>query len=746
MKENSKNEYLINQKNNNTTNKEKMKCDNDTDTIIAMIVNKIITKAMNVIRSKETSEKMTYHCYDYLVNNVNSFLKSQFFTYDNELDWNKDKIFLNNKPEKFEKEFNLIPEPITPGKDRNNSNWIKIINNKINNKRVFLVNKAFEPIESQKSSLSDLINIGNLLENKNEKNQILEETNVLKEKNSDNINLDNDNSTTSLINENLIISLPCTDLEEDKYTNIYLEQNKNKELNPLRKEMEIEMIIKKAEKNSKKKEKKKEKQPSNILNLKKIKKIKHFNSNDLSFDPQGNIIKKKLISIDSLSKDFSFAKYQVNNINKKIKKTFFKLEQSKSEENNITIKANLMKVPRSTNLLPKNYRKFSEQINPIKIENKEPMTHRNNIVQKIEFNPKDIEKEDINKKSKSKRSNEVIKEIMPFNYCNDKMILEPGVVLKSQITKKTGGKEFFRKYNRPSMKEFNNFILKFSSSKPTSVQEMAKSTESTNNGLISTEKVNEINESNLKYNGYNQNFEDSNPLIKGANSMITKSEEKFKILNPKYINNKIKFKKMKGSKTRILSNYKIKGDKWRINNFSDSMVLNNNIQSTNSGNFDNLYNYLSERNAYKNFDFSSETSNTYINYKMKSTNDILKNVIHERIKHKKSLFPTIKDKKKEKIDFNNNSERIDQMQKFNLKIINDVNFDIWGNNSESILTKSYININNIMKPSSLFKNINLSKIDSKRERKNIRDFIQKSDRKKFDNLYLLGLKNNDNSS
>ena len=159
--------------------------------------------------------------------------------------------------------------------------------------------------------------------------------------------------------------------------------------------------------------------------------------------------------------------------------------------------------------------------------------------------------------------------------------------------KKTGGKNFFRKYNRPSMKEFNNFILNLSNSLPNSGQEMVKSTESTKLGinLNSHEKIYDTNESNVKYNGYNQKFEDNNPLIKGANVIMSKGEVKFKKLNPnyKYIDRKIKLKKMNGNKTRILSNYKFKNEKWRINNFSDSMILSNNAQSTNNGNFDNLY-------------------------------------------------------------------------------------------------------------------------------------------------------------
>ena len=744
MKAKIKNEYLINQKKiSRQTSKEKIQYPNNVETIIVIMVNKIISNAMNEIRRKEILEKMKIYCYDFIKNNVNLCLKSNFFTYDNDLDTNKEKIFIDFKPEKFDTKFDIIPEPLIPERDRNNSNRIKVINEN----KTFIVNKVFEPIESKKSSLNELIEIDNLLQIKKDENKILEESKTQLENKTDNIILNNENNS-KLIDKNSIINFPCTDLEEEKYTNKYIEQNKNNEFNKLRKEIEKEINIRNIEKQLAKKQQKKVRKALNLLNQKKTKKIRDFNSDNFSFDSQGNIIKKRLISIEFFNRDFSFAKLLVHK-NNKIKKTKLgQIEIIKNNEKNDMTKNNILQQSEGVNLQLEKNKIIIDEINKKKLENKTSLARRKSILLNIESNPKDSE--DIYQNPNYKKFNENIKEIILYNSSNDNLVPEPGVILKTDIMKKTGGKNFFRKYNRPSMKEFNNFILNLSNSLPNSGQEMVKSTESTKLGinLNSHEKIYDTNESNVKYNGYNQKFEDNNPLIKGANVIMSKGEVKFKKLNPnyKYIDRKIKLKKMNGNKTRILSNYKFKNEKWRINNFSDSMILSNNAQSTNNGNFDNLYNYLGERSSYKNFDYSSEASNIKDNYKINSLNDILKNTIHERIIYKKLFLSTIKDKNIKKNDFNNNNGLINSIDKFNLKILKDVNFDIWGNDSENILNNSELHAKNKIKPFSLFKKLNLSKIENKRERKNIVDIIKNNKSFRNKNLFKLDSNNNYNFS
>ena len=81
------------------------------------------------------------------------------------------------------------------------------------------------------------------------------------------------------------------------------------------------------------------------------------------------------------------------------------------------------------------------------------------------------------------------------------------------------------------------------------------------------------------------------------------------------------------------------------------------------------------------------------------------------------------------------------MEKFNQKIINDINFDIWGSNSESITNQSNITYNINTKPFTLFRQLNLSKLDNKREIKNIVDIIKKTNKLRYENSYNFSSKN-----
>ena len=692
MKENSKKEYLINQrKNDKITNKGQSKYKNEAEIIVEMILNKIVLNSIYEVKNKEINEKMKLLCYNFLNTNINLMIKTKFFVYDNALEFNKNKIFYDYCQKKFDEELLILPEPETCGRDRNDSSILKI-----KKETIFSLNKNNMQIKSKNKSLNELIEIENLSKITNENKEM------------------NENSTKSLKNENIItnknkinedsnnsiISLPYEDLEEEKYINIYNEQNNCREFNILRLDKERELKKKEREKKmvAKKIIKDKKTKPLKIQDLKKQNKIiREFDSNELTFDSQGNIIQKKLVSIDSFAKDFSFLKFIIKKENKKKK-----------------LNGNKIKIPKENKIISTRYKQLAEDINKNKTETKDILEKRSENIPNIEYNPKDKEEfYQITKYSKMKEEN---KNIFLYNYSIQNLKPETGVVLKSKVIKKLGGKNFFRKYNRLSMKEFNKFILNISPSKKNTIHDIVKSTESTNNGLNSNEKTNEENE-NLKYNGYKQKIEENNPLIEDANEMASIKEKKYKkILIPKIKN--------------------IKKENWRINKFSDSLILSDNTQLSSKGNLDNLYNYLSERNVHKDFDFVSQTSN-YIkdNYKTTSENIILKNIFTERIKNKQLRFPKIIDKNFEKSAINNNN----LMEKFNKKIIKDINFEIWGTNSENMPYKNQSEVNNNIKPFSLFKKLNISKLDNKRERKNIVDIIKKSNKMKFKRLYNLDL-------
>ena len=724
MKDNSKKEYFINKKKQDKRIKGETFI--DTETIIKILLNKIITKSIFKAQKKEIDEKMKLYCYDYIINNINILLLTNFFAYDNDFNDNKEKIYYNRKVENHQNDSLILPEPPNPKKDRNNSNMIQL---KIERKEYMSKDKnEKEIINLQKNSLNELTENQITTENKNETNETSDLKNLQIIKN------DYKESSNNILNEDFILNLSYTDLEPNKYKNKYMEQNNSREINILRLDFERELKRRKKEKNIIKKETNKKEtkplpQPSHILNLKKQPKLVNFDFNKIAFDSKGNIIKKKFFSIDSLAKDFSFVRSMVHKI--KIKKIIKnKLESLKSKTNTSIAKINTAFHKRFSG-------KFTENENIIKIEHKILRNKDNFLLHNdIEYNPKD--KEEIFKSTKYSKLKEENKCVLSNKYSINHFEPEPGVVLKTKLLKKFGGNNFYNKYNRPTMKEFYYFLSNLSqtNSIPNTSGNMIKSTEMTSNIQNSNEKINETNE-NLKhyaYNGCKEIFEENNPLIKEAEPIFEENEEKYKKLNPKH-----KYKYLKTG-TRSFSDNKIKKIKWMINDFSDSMKLSGKIQSSNNENFDNLYNYLSDRSAYKNFDFTTDTTEIGNSYTKKSNKNILKNIIKQQIRFKKIHFPIIKDKNKDDIkkksEINNKNELFDSIEKFNRKIINDINFDQWGNTSEIIKDKYELSFNNgTNKPSALFKRLKFSKLDNKRERKNVVDIIKKNNRLEFERLY-----------
>ena len=260
----------------------------------------------------------------------------------------------------------------------------------------------------------------------------------------------------------------------------------------------------------------------------------------------------------------------------------------------VKIKKKIDSEEKRNNITTTNFRKSINEINPFKINNRELISGKKTTMNKIEYNPKDTL--DIYHNTKYSKYKEIDKNPFLFNNTSvNNLSPEPGVIFKTKITKKIGEKNFYKKYNRPSMMEFNNFILNMSNSIPNTSRDMVKSSDSTNLGLNSNEKINEISEI-VKYNGCNENFEENNPLIKDANKMNSKGEDSNKkIINKKYLKRIVKLDKLDRNKERNLSQNHIKNLKLGINQLTNSMRFCDNIQLSNNSNFDNLYNYSKQK-------------------------------------------------------------------------------------------------------------------------------------------------------
>ena len=400
MKDNEQKQYLNNQekidKMNNQTN---ISFNNDSEIIIMKIVNKIILNAFYISRKKEINEKLKIYCNDFIMDKIFMMVNNQFLNYDTDLELKGEKIILDNRQEKDDKESILFPEPLNPEKDRNSSNMIRLIFDKSN---------SFSSVINSRGSLQkrSLTNI-----------RIAEESNEQLTNKLD--SLTKTENTSSEIQKivsrgEIIYSLPCMDLEEKKYLNIYMQQNKSLEFDALRKEKELELKRKKIEiQLSQKNIVPKEKEQKSLLNLKKkIKKIEYFDMKKMGFDSQGNIIKKIIYPADSLAKDFSFLKLMVS---KEIKKVKIKKKLDSEEKRN--------------NITTTNFRKITNEINPFKINNRDLLSGKKTTMNKVEYNPKDTL--ELYQNTKYSKYKELDKNAFLFNNTSaNNLSPEPGVIFK----------------------------------------------------------------------------------------------------------------------------------------------------------------------------------------------------------------------------------------------------------------------------------------------------------------------------
>ena len=277
------------------------------------------------------------------------------------------------------------------------------------------------------------------------------------------------------------------------------------------------------------------------------------------------------------------------------------------------------------------------------------------------------------------------------------------------------------------MKDFNKLALSYS---PAEMQGRLLFSNNINNNNLSNDY------DKLLYNGYKENFNDSNnPLIKNAHKISSQKNSKsitfsssVKILkNPKNIG---------GRKNMLLSDdLKIKNMKIDESNISNLINFKNNIQLSNSIHFDNLYNFFSEED---NSNFPDYMSNSNIK-KSKGKYNIYNNkILNEKIidnNLNNYKLPIIKKKENEldKIISNNNGEK-DQMAKFNFDIIKDIKKHDWGKN---ITNNNELSFNYIRRPIlESPKKMTFKKIEKIRERKNVLDKIKNPEKIDYEKLLV----------
>jgi hypothetical protein len=294
-----------------------------------------------------------------------------------------------------------------------------------------------------------------------------------------------------------------------------------------------------------------------------------------------------------------------------------------------------------------------------------------------------------------------LKDMIPISGSNfDLIVPETGVIIHQDEDEKRikeGGFNYFNRYKKHSLKDFNNLYATTSKlnqelySSPLTIGNLSKD----KNDISTKNKTGEEIVNNLKMNyiGYNKEFKQNNPLIYTSTKLLPKNFSNDKII-----------KRNNNSKKSLIKNrtqLEIMGSQYNnlYNSFDNSAKnskynLYNNIKLSKERLGTNLYHFLSRDEDIKgeNGDNEKRTDekNNLTQIKLnnlsgihKSTDNIKnnKNLIYQKKKNdllninKISILP--------KISNNNDKYGKDFINKFNEKIINN---KMWGNTSDFTFT------------------------------------------------------------
>ena len=520
---------------------------NKSEIIISLIIKIIIKNAYFYYINKQIQKNIPLYIYLNLKDNLKNLLKMYYINYDSEFYKRKINVKNNIKTNKWIE----IIEPNASHLDSGMSSFIqqKKIINQINENCE--LNNKFDS-ENQTMGQIGIFQNSKILTN-----------NLENISNNDSIKLKKEiiiNNKTKKSNE--IIDLPSYDIPlekfEKKYKNIIIPDDENLKLKNNIENNESKKKITKPDK----------------------KKIKYFNNNIYTFDPNGKIIYIKKINIEHLSKELLFVKSKIetknNNIYKKLNNNFNNLEKFKTNNNiNDDIKNN-------SNL----------NIEPNKI-NTDNINNLNNtstsLISSLSFSEK-IKNKKIDTKEK-------IKKCQPAGSNFGMMKPEIGVIIKENNQQKIGGFN----YKKISINDYKklleeNFILN-------------KNIYSNNNSNISNNKnistitnktfeINDSSNSNFNEKLFSSNNRESFPLILHSNNTSIKIDNynrNYKGLNNSFKNN------LKNKITIINNSYNYIRRELSENNFDSFNISNKNIKlNKNNSDLGNIFSKIFKQNKLKN--------------------------------------------------------------------------------------------------------------------------------------------------
>ena len=313
------------------------------ESIVGLILNKIISYVIYQTTVKEVYTHMDEKCFNYLKHLITPFLSTEYMYYEDgveDIKHQKKKFYFKAPIPKRVNTWVNLDEPETPDIDRYASSTTKIIpcktdsndNNKENiltdvNKQEskdlktlrrkstvvdenLIVNETEEyskrtksirmaSIRSMSSQANNLNKINKVANNeKNVKNEVLE---LRRKKLLEKLKKEE---------EQKILELTWVDLPKEKYENKYIMKNSNEENNILRKERET-LIIKQAEIKALKEIQEKKEKLKRFQNRLQI----NLDGSKQTFDPNGNILNIHPPQVENFNNEFCFVK--VKNIESK---------------------------------------------------------------------------------------------------------------------------------------------------------------------------------------------------------------------------------------------------------------------------------------------------------------------------------------------------------------------------------------------------------------------------------------------
>ena len=325
-------------------NRKELKPSEFPESIVEVILNKIISYVIYQTTVKEVYTHMDEKCFNYLKHLITPFLSTEYMYYEDgveDIKHQKKKFYFKAPIQKRVNTWVNLAEPETPEIDRYASSTTKIIpcktdNNDSNKENILtdlnkqeskdlkalrrksttivdenlIVNETEEyskrtksirmsSIRSISSQANNLNKINNVVNNeKNYKNEVLE---LRRKKLLEKLKKEE---------EQKILELTWVDLPKEKYENKYIMKNSNEENNNLRKERET-LIIKQAEIKALKEIQEKKEKLKRFQNRLQI----NLDGSKQTFDPNGNILNIHPPQVDNFNNEFCFAK--IKNIESK---------------------------------------------------------------------------------------------------------------------------------------------------------------------------------------------------------------------------------------------------------------------------------------------------------------------------------------------------------------------------------------------------------------------------------------------